>query len=607
MLLIISTVIGLVFAVAEIMLFEEKKRPLIFIKAVLKNIILISLTSLKIIELMPQSILNGNSVLAFSGFTKVSLIYQVCICLVLGLILLFASGIFKGIISFEKDADAKKKNVKIIKIVSAVFVFLGVFAWRATIWAQVTYGAITPDQMLINLISPTDGTSPEIIRSMIEGPVLKTLLYTFWVCVFIFASVKMIYNKNGKKITVFGSKIQKFISIILAAAIFAGGITFGIEELQLKELYYAYTVKSDIIDKNYVDPETTTLVFPEKKRNLIHIYLESMENSYASKDLGGYMDANLIPELTELSKEGISFSDRGEGQLGGPIQATGSQWSVASMVCMGTGLPMKVPMRRNGYGAKDNFLPGAYTLGDILKAQGYEQTVMFGSSAVFGGLSYYFESHGNFKIMDHNYMINNGVLPKDYKVWWGYEDAKLFEFAKDDATQLASQDEPFNLTILTVDTHFTNGWLCEDCPDTYADQYSNVLACSSKKVSEFVQWVQQQPWGKDTVIVLSGDHLCMDDNYYSDMPEGYQRKTYVNIINGAKEKPAEKRTFATIDLFPTTLSALGADIEGDRLGLGTDLYSDTETLLELKGKDYMDNQFSMHSDFYNENILYGNP
>ena len=196
----------------------------------------------------------------------------------------------------------------------------------------------------------------------------------------------MIYNKNGKKITVFGSKIQKFISIILAAAIFAGGITFGIEELQLKELYYAYTVKSDIIDKNYVDPETTTLVFPEKKRNLIHIYLESMENSYASKDLGGYMDANLIPELTELSKEGISFSDRGEGQLGGPIQATGSQWSVASMVCMGTGLPMKVPMRRNGYGAKDNFLPGAYTLGDILKAQGYEQTVMFGASAVFGGL-----------------------------------------------------------------------------------------------------------------------------------------------------------------------------------------------------------------------------
>ena len=38
-----------------------------------------------------------------------------------------------------------------------------------------------------------------------------------------------------------------------------------------------------------------------------------------------------------------------------------------------------------------------------------------------------------------------------------------------------------------------------------------------------------------------------------------------------------------------------------------ELEDSAETLLELKGKDYMDNQFSMHSDFYNENILYGNP
>ena len=608
MLLIISTVIGLVFAVAEIMLFEKKKRPLLFIKAVLKNLISISLTSLKIIELMPQSILNGNSVLALSGFTKVSLIYQVCICLVLGLILLFASGIFKGIISFEKDADAKKKNVKIIKIVSAVFVFLGVFAWRATIWAQVTYGAITPDQILINLISPTDGTSPEIIRSMIEGPVLKTLLYTFWVCVFIFASVKMIYNKNGKKITVFGSKIQKFISIILAAAIFAGGITFGIEELQLKELYYAYTVKSDIIDKNYVDPETTTLVFPEKKRNLIHIYLESMENSYASKDLGGYMDTNLIPELTELSKEGISFSDRGEGQLGGPIQATGSQWSVASMVCMGTGLPMKVPMRSNSYGAKDNFLPGAYTIGDILKVQGYEQTVMLGSSAVFGGLNYYFESHGDFKIMDHNYMINNGVLPEGYNVWWGYEDEKLFKYAKEELTRLSETGKPFNFVMETADTHFPDGYITSKTPRIYKSQYANVIAYSSSQVTEFVRWIQQQPFYENTTIVINGDHASMDKNFFKDFDPSYRRTVYNVILNPDKsvaQVGADRRynrEYASFDMMPTMLASLGVKIDGDRLGIGTNLFSDEQTVFEKYGVDYVNRELNKGSDLYNKEI-----
>ena len=154
----------------------------------------------------------------------------------------------------------------------------------------------------------------------------------------------------------------------------SGGIAYSIEKLQLVQLYNAYFApKSDIIDDNYVDPRNTEITFPEQKRNLIHIYLESMENSYLSEDLGGYMKENLMPELTELSYEGITFSNN-PTKFGGPLQATGTQWSVASMVNMTTGLPMKVPAKPNAYGSKDNFLPGAYTLGDLLKYQGYEQT-----------------------------------------------------------------------------------------------------------------------------------------------------------------------------------------------------------------------------------------
>ena len=38
-------------------------------------------------------------------------------------------------------------------------------------------------------------------------------------------------------------------------------------------------------------------------------------------------------------------------------------------------------------------------------------------------------------------------------------------------------------------------------------------------------------------------------------------------------------------MFPTALSAIGAEIEGDRLGLGTDLFSATPTLCEELGED----------------------
>ena len=45
----------------------------------------------------------------------------------------------------------------------------------------------------------------------------------------------------------------------------------------------------------------------------------------------------------------------------------------------------------------------------------------------------------------------------------------------------------------------------------------------------------------------------------------------------------DKRTYTTFDAFPTTLAARGADIEGNRLGLGTNLFSSTQTLSERFG------------------------
>lgn len=43
------------------------------------------------------------------------------------------------------------------------------------------------------------------------------------------------------------------------------------------------------------------------------------------------------------------------------------------------------------------------------------------------------------------------------------------------------------------------------------------------------------------------------------------------------------RNYTTFDMFPTALAAMGAEIEGDRLGLGTNLFSTVQTLTERVG------------------------
>jgi len=81
------------------------------------------------------------------------------------------------------------------------------------------------------------------------------------------------------------------------------------------------------------------------------------------------------------------------------------------------------------------------------------------------------------------------------------------------------------------------------------------------------------------------------------VPDTYQRKTFTCIINSAATPadPDKTREFSTFDLFPTTLAALGVKIDGERLGLGTNLYSDKPTLIEQNGLQSTTEEISKHS------------
>jgi phosphoglycerol transferase len=161
--------------------------------------------------------------------------------------------------------------------------------------------------------------------------------------------------------------------------------------------------------------------------------------------------------------------------------------------------------------------------------------------------------------------------------------------------------------MLTVDTHFTDGYKCRLCDDKYDSQYSNVIACADGQVAEFIEWVQGQDFYENTTIVICGDHLTPDSFYVNAQGiGGIDRRTYTAIINPAEGKKytGEGRVYTTLDMYPTTLSALGYTIEGNRLGLGVDLYSDVPTIVEEKGFDYLNGELMKNSKYYTTKLLY---
>lgn len=604
MFILTGTIAAAIISAIEIFAFCRNRSAGKCIHTVIRNIFVINLISIGLLKY----VFKYQHFLITDAYGTASFVKFFFLALIVGAVLLFISAFINRYFTFESETPKKKAGARFIKVFSVILFTLGALFYFGTVWGKGSYGDVSADQLLINLISPAGGAEDNVYIEGIEGPVFNIMLATSVFCLFVFSNFKIKYSLKQKTAIIFNDLVHRIISLVLALAVFIGGAVYGYQEFNLKQLYYAYFTDSDFIEINYADPRETKITFPEQKRNIIHIYLESMENSYLSKDLGGYMEMNLMPELTELSYEGVTFSDT-SNRFGGPLTATGTQWSVASMVNMTTGLPMKVPAEPNAYGTADSFLPGAYTFGEILRDAGYEQTVMIGSDANFGGLTYFFTNHGEYKIMDYRYAIKNGLIPEDYKVWWGFEDDKLYEFAKDEITRLYETGKPFNFTMETADTHRPGGYLSENAPTPYDDHYANAIAYSSEQTVEFVKWIQQQPFYENTTIVLIGDHLSMDTDFFEDFDSNYKRTQFNLILNAAPEVADTKsdrfvnRQYANFDMFPTILASMGVEIKGDRLGIGTNLFSDKDTIFEEYGTDKVNMELEKKSDFYNEKIL----
>ena len=476
-------------------------------------------------------------------------------------------------------------------ILMVLFAALTILAGASTLWVFRTWPHLTMQELMFTIQSPVEGTNKEMILDYIVFCIPVTVI----VMAALIAGLVITRMKKGYRIM---AAAVPAVSVLLLA----GTVYTAWERLDIADYAANSGAVSSFIDENYVDPAGTELTFPEQKRNLIYIFLESMETTYADEENGGAFSENYIPELTELAEENEDFSGADAG-LNGGTALTSTTWTAAALFGQTTGLPLSIPIDGNSMDTQESFLPGVTSLGDILEQQGYRQTFMIGSDGNFGGRSLYFTDHGNYDIKDYYYYQSQGKFDEDYWVWWGFEDQKLFEYAKEELTALAAQDQPFNFTLLTVDTHFEDGYVCGLCGNEHGEnQYGNVLSCSSRQIKEFVEWIRQQDFYENTTIVISGDHPTMDKDFCEGIDDAYERKVYTAYINSAvtPEDPEWTRAYSTFDNYPTTLASLGVSIEGERLGLGTNLFSSRSTLTEVYGNPYINQELTRKSELMDQ-------
>ena len=489
----------------------------------------------------------------------------------------------------EEEEQAAKPPL-IGYVISGVLLLLSAALINTTYWVNANYG-VGLNEILSTLTGNLKGTSKDVILRVVMGCVAPVAAVMALYVLFVVVDRRWKGKKKRR-----GVLLPRACALLLAVSVVYANLKFDVLSYYIAQRGGGSGAEGDIYQEYYISPNDVSITAEGKKKNLIYIYLESMETTYASTADGGRQTENYIPNLTRLARENVSFSNS-EG-LGGFHTVTGAGYTMAAIFATTTGVPYALPIDSTAIDATGTFATGITGLGDVLDREGYAQEFLCGSDAAFGGRKLYFQQHGGYEIFDLFTAREKDYIPEDYYVWWGYEDFTLFDIAKDEATRLSQADQPFNLTLLTVDLHHMEGYVCERCGSDYGTATANVAACTDRQVAEFVDWCREQPFFEDTLIVITGDHPRMD-TYLVGGVSYYDRTVYNCFINAGKEtKNIKNREFTHMDIFPTVLSALGYTIEGDRLGLGTDLFAEKATLAEELTFSYVDQEVARTSSYY---------
>ncbi len=506
-----------------------------------------------------------------------------------------------------KKKSNKEYAIKRRFIIWLALLFLATLCLFSAKWYIDTYGDVGFDAIIFSLMANVSGTEASIVWNFIYSSLIPAIASAILLWLLIFYRTKVTLNinfiKNHKcQVYPFSNFISRALCIIVSFVM----IGYALLSCGLFSYIKAISDESQLYQTTYVKPTSSVIQFPEQKQNLIYIYAESMETTFFSTKHGGVFEEDIIPELYKLAKDNINFSQNEE--VGGGRATYGTTWTAGAMVAQTSGAPLKLPVSIDGtpYTSAKKYLPGLRTLSDVLHENDYYQALMVGSDSHFGNRYEYYTQHGTDKVYDLATAPKDGIIPEGYKVWWGFEDKYLFKYAKQELPQIAAKGKPFAFTMLTVDTHFPDGYTCDLCEDKYDEPYNNVYACSSRQIVSFVKWIMEQDFYKNTTIIISGDHPTMDERYASDnIPKDTVRRVYNCIINSRVNATNNKnREFTTLDMFPTTLAAMGCKIEGDRLGLGTNLFSGKETLCEEYEFDKLCYEVSRTSLYYNKRFLH---
>ena len=455
------------------------------------------------------------------------------------------------------------------------FIFLAYFSAFFLLgfsrWLGASFDDPTIDQILYHL-HYSDGLGIDVGRVFLVTFAVECLLVPLLIAV-----VALMLHLHVRRWTL--ETRRKFLGWIVHKAIPVLTVTIGITALMAKLSVFSWAgahFAQDRFTPHFVDAKGVALR-PVAPRNLVLIYVESLEEAYGDPALWGGRD--LIKPLRDLG--GVSFPNY--------RQSPGTTWTIAAMVGTQCGVPLRV-VSHYEFKVKPTdgrtFLPGATCLGTLLGQQGYRNVFLGGAPLSFAGKGKFLQDHGYDTAYGREEWQKENVDPKAFNEWGLYDD-ELFARAKAKLAQLHASGQRFNLTLLTLDMHNPLGFRSPGCRARGIKGFEDIVECTSRHVADFVTFARQSGYLKDTNIAIVGDHLAVSNPLGDRLRAVPDRRVFNLFIS---EPPAQRNRddLVSFDLFPTLVEFAGFEVSGGRLGLGYSAFNSQQAIASAERlQDFM--------------------
>lgn len=505
--------------------------------------------------------------------------------------------------SEQKLQTTRRVGAALGRVLIYVLIWAGFVLLFAAIGIRIFFGKISVGQMILNLVSvQTDGGG---------GPLIWVGLLTVGVLPLLVTVAIILWHRSRlRKRRAAGPArarrspwVRRSVSTVLVAAVVVGGTTAFTSTVGVADYIKSGNSKYNVGDY-YVAPTVTS---DKAKRNLVVIYLESGEGTLADDQLFEKDAFKPLEDVTQASDGWQSVKDFQQYDGGG--------WTMSGITSTQCGIPLKGTGSVVGSGALNklgsdvgSYLGGVTCLGDVLNDHGYQSTFLGGANGKFAAKSTFLAGHGYSTVKGLDDWRAAGDPPNDFRSDWGLSDKRLMEHARNQIDDLHAESkktgQPFNLSMLTLDTH-EPAHIYDYCNVDTKDEVTSMFFCSMTQVAGFVDYMKDKGYLEDTGVVIMGDHLKHmggGDAFHEQLDNNNNRHIFNRIwIPGEEKKDTLRPRADQLNMYPTLLEVAGLKVKNHEAGLGVSAFTPKvpeDSSQALKPEEYKDLLDSRSAEFY---------